>query len=119
MVAECKDLIGKKVRSVTQDKSGGFLTFVFDDDSTATFETYADCCSSTWIEHLELPTDVEGATLIDVEDVGMGVSDDPSYECLQLYETRFKTDRGDIVVEYRNSSNGYYGGSLERVGGPR
>lgn len=37
-------------------------------------------------------------------------SDDYRYrehECLQVYQTHFKTAKGDIVLEYRNSSNGY------------
>jgi hypothetical protein len=30
----------------------------------------------------------------------------------KVYNTRFRTDRGDIVLEYRNSSNGDFGGEL-------
>ncbi len=37
----------------------------------------------------------------------------PEFECLQIYKTTLKTDKGDCDVEYRNSSNGYYGGSLD------
>lgn len=33
-------------------------------------------------------------------------------ELIQFYGFSIKTDRGDIEIDYRNSSNGYYGGNL-------
>ena len=31
---------------------------------------------------------------------------------VEFYGLSIKTDKGEIVIDYRNSSNGYYGGSL-------
>jgi hypothetical protein len=44
----------------------------------------------------------------------MGETDgENSWDCIRVYQTSFATPKGEIVVEYRNSSNGYYGGWLQ------
>ena len=114
---------GSELRSVTHDKKGRHdeLVFEFADGKTMRLETEADCCSSTWIEHLTVPDDIDGATLVGIEDCGewgeakQTIKDHPEHDCLQIYETRFRTTRGDVVCEYRNASNGYYGGDLRPV----
>jgi hypothetical protein len=114
-------LIGKTIVTVGVDDARELLTFGLQGGEVVQFRTYGDCCSHTWIEHLEVPAGaVPGSTILGVENVGMGskeVLDSEGYadSFLQFYETRFKTIHGDIVVEYRNSSNGYYGGSLDLV----
>ena len=74
----------------------------------------ADCCSSTWIEHVELPALGFPATVIAVSDLDLPGSEEhhPEYDCLQVYGLKIATDKGDCILDYRNSSNGYYGGSL-------
>src|SRR5690606_29117867 len=77
----------------------------------------ADCCSHTWIEGIENTVREFPAIVIGAEDILDGlpdtIEDDPEHECLQFYGFRITTDKGVIVIDYRNSSNGYYGGSLE------
>ncbi len=77
-----------------------------------------DCCSASWIEHLEVPAlPPEGAEVLSVESVDMPARTDGKLEDeMQFYECRFKTTAGDIVAEFRNSSNGYYGGSIDYAG---
>jgi len=74
----------------------------------------ADCCSYTWVEHIELPALGFPATVIAIADLDLPGSDNnhPEHDCLQVYGLKITTDRGDIIIDYRNSSNGYYGGSL-------
>jgi len=74
----------------------------------------ADCCSHSWVESIELPALGFPALVTAAEDLGLnkpGV-DTGDYEYLQFYGFKISTDRGEIVIDYRNSSNGYYGGSL-------
>ncbi len=81
-------------------------------------KTYGDCCSQTWIEAIDDPDALCGVVL-EVEDVEMPESvqrvtplcQDP--DCVQFYGLRVTTSAGRCVIEYRNNSNGYYGGSLE------
>lgn len=95
--------------SVTPDKDR--LVFTLAGGRTLTYEAEGDCCSESWIEHITVPSDIAGATVTAVGEREMGEFE-KDYETIRVYETSFRTDRGDIVVEYRNSSNGYYGGTL-------
>lgn len=74
----------------------------------------AECCSSTWIEHIELPALGFPALVIAVNDLDLPGSEDdhPEHDCLQVYGCKITTDKGEIIIDYRNSSNGYYGGNL-------
>lgn len=79
---------------------------------------YADCCSHTWVENIELPalgfpavvTAVHGLDL--PKDYYSRHPGPAEQECLALYGCTIATDRGEIVIDYRNESNGYYGGNL-------
>ena len=119
-------LIGKKIKGVnlSNDKERFAIHL---EDKTVVYGVEGDCCSQSWIEHLEMPKDIEGAIIVSVKDSpgvpwdghecrGMTPPEQYLHDCghehLQVYETRFRTDRGDVVLEYRNDSNGYYGGYL-------
>lgn len=123
-----KWMYNRPLKSVVLDQDKEGITFTFLDDSVETFKVEGDCCSHSWVEHLEVPDDLEGAIILGIEDADMEPHDghecdDPDeynsscgHECLQVYHTRFQTDKGAIVLEYRNDSNGYYGGWLEPSG---
>jgi len=76
----------------------------------------ADCCSYTWVEHIEMPALGFPCVVTAVTDLEMPEGKpstfhtDPDY--LQFYGCKISTDRGEIIIDYRNDSNGYYGGSL-------
>jgi hypothetical protein len=82
----------------------------------------ADCCSYTWIETVELPALGFPATVATVEDLNLPddlaltsqFHKDP--DVLAFYGCKITTDRGEIIIDYRNDSNGYYGGSLSWPG---
>lgn len=87
------------------------LTITLDGGEKIRFGVKGFCCSRSWIEHFETIRDIRGATIISVMNLDLGeLLPDGS---LKSYQTIIKTDRGEISVEYRNSSNGYYGGYLE------
>lgn len=116
-----RDMIGRKLSTVTLNDDGAAVLFTFDEGPTARFDVEGDCCSTSWVEHLELPGNIKGATVLSVDD-SVPITQDHSEhdednggDSIQVYNTVFRTDRGDIVLEYRNSSNGYYGGSLVRL----
>ena len=77
----------------------------------------AECCSHTWIESIENTVMSFPATVMAVEDIDMPDLGSP-YRCdvIAYYGCKVTTDRGAIVIDYRNSSNGYYGGSLSWPG---
>lgn len=133
-----KDMLGRKLKSVELSNGGEEIVFKFKEGDPARFGVSGDCCSQSWIEHLEKPARLSGAVITEVDEPEMPPHD--NHECepcsgaegsdycykehehdgcthdyLQVYHTRFRTTKGDIVLEYRNNSNGYYGGSLDRL----
>ena len=72
-----------------------------------------DCCSYTWIEHIDMPAGGLPAKILEVVDLRLP---QPSDE-LALYGLKLVTDKGELVLDYRNESNGYYGGGLVWPGG--
>lgn len=118
-------LVGKTIESVVMGPQGRGperwqgerqdILFTFADGSKVKGVVSGDCCSSSWIEHLTIPPDIKGATIIKAGDsapVGLSSWED-EYDHIQVYNTSIATDRGEIIIEYRNSSNGYYGGSID------
>lgn len=73
----------------------------------------ADCCSHTWIENVELPVNGFPALVLEADNIAMPeVSTEHNGDYIAYYGFKITTDKGDIIIDYRNSSNGYYGGSL-------
>lgn len=71
-----------------------------------------DCCSQSWIESVELPALGFPCLVTDVQDLDLPQPEDSDdFECLQVYGLKISTTSGDIVIDYRNESNGYYGGN--------
>lgn len=72
-----------------------------------------DCCSSTWIEGVETPAAGFPAKVSAVENLSGLPEEQGEYgEVTAHYGCKISTDKGDIVIDYRNASNGYYGGNL-------
>jgi hypothetical protein len=110
-----KSLLGKTVVAIYLAEDKMAIKFNLDNGESVIAKTDGDCCSHSWIEHLESPELILGSPVLAVEDVPMpdlprGEEDD--YELLQSYGCKIKTAKGEMLLEYRNGSNGYYGGSL-------
>ena len=106
-------LIGKTINAVK----------IAEDKKAILFETTegnlmaradGDCCSSTWIENIELPVNGFPAKVLTVENLDLPTKEtkNEDYDVIAYYGCKITTDKGDIVIDYRNSSNGYYGGNL-------
>jgi hypothetical protein len=105
-------LVGKTILGIDSDKE--YIIFKTDVGDIK-YEAYGDCCSYTWIEHLECPDLGSGAEVLGIEDLNLGSEEQHEYDVVQFYQSLVKTNKGTISIEYRNSSNGYYGGELQRV----
>jgi hypothetical protein len=116
-------LIGRPLAGVEVIDDRGAIRFTFIDGTDQIYDAWGDCCSSTWIEHISVPPDLYGFAIFDITEPQLPphpatsiVADDEDGDTIQVYHTAFATSAGHILVEYRNSSNGYYGGGLR---GPR
>jgi hypothetical protein len=112
-------LVGKQVQELLMDEGREHIAFVTD-QGRYDFYCFADCCSESWINHVNFVSALIGGTVHSVDDVDM-------YSLLQVepeatkqeYDRvmfhRIHTDKGTCVLEFRNSSNGYYGGELYKA----
>lgn len=111
----CGELVGKYIVGVWLSDCKRFISF-FHPDGVVSFSAEGDCCSHSWIEHLQGYAQLVGHTVTRVEAVpgpGPSPQDQEGHECLTIYWWKIHTDGGYALLDFRNSSNGYYGGSLE------
>ena len=107
-------LVGKTCVAVDLADDGGAIRFVLDDGSEVVARADGDCCSHTWIENVDAPERLVGAPILSVRDIAMPDLGQPGeYDVIAYYGCEITTALGAVVIDYRNSSNGYYGGSLQ------
>lgn len=107
-------LIGKTIKEIKIADDKKAVLFITDCGEIIA-KTDADCCSETWVENIELPFKGFPALVIAAEDIDMPEKEHPEdidRDVMAYYGFKISTDKGDIVIDYRNESNGYYGGSL-------
>lgn len=108
-------LLGKVLENVEVAQDGYSVLFKIKDEKDILAEAYAECCSHTWVQDVELPALGFPALVTSVEDLDMPDPEDynkKNFDSLSFYGLKINTDKGEIVIDYRNDSNGYYGGDL-------
>jgi hypothetical protein len=116
---QLEQLIGCKILKVQLDDAKVYLNFVTD-TGDVTYSCYGDCCSESWINHVNGVSELLGGTVQDVDEVDFfGLLNVEPEATRQEFDSvlfhRIKTEKGWSTFEFRNSSNGYYGGSLDEV----
>jgi hypothetical protein len=104
-------LIGKTITKMKIADDRQALLFITPDGAIQA-KVDGDCCSHSWVENVELPVNGFPAIVISAEDIPMPDLGNGDAECRQYYGYKLTTDKGDIIIDYRNDSNGYYGGSI-------
>jgi hypothetical protein len=109
--------VGKEIVKHSLNAGGTELVLHFADGSQAVLVPEGDCCSSSWIESIDDEHALHGKVAkieeIDMPDRGnVGTEKHPGVEEVKYYGLRITTDKGRSVIDYRNDSNGYYGGWL-------
>lgn len=111
-----KDLNGLKINSLELSTDKTVLK-INTDKGPIYLVAVGDCCSSSWFEHISGTNNVIGGIINDFSHLDLYsnsfADENPGeYEHIQYYSTVIKTNKGQLELEYRNSSNGYYGGWL-------
>lgn len=112
-------LIGKTIVTfkIADDKQA--LLFVTAEGESLIARVDADCCSYSWIESIELPALGLPFQIRTVDDLEMPKADEwdeEGYILTQFYGAKLTTDKGDLIIDFRNESNGYYGGNISWPG---
>jgi hypothetical protein len=115
---ELADLVGRHVLGVQMTPGKDYVRFI---TTTGNLDycCYADCCSESWVNHVNDIDKLIDATVTRVEEADfygmLGAEPEPTrQESDDVLFHRIHTDKGTCLIEFRNSSNGYYGGSFER-----
>lgn len=114
-----KHLIGKTIREVLINHSKDMIVFKCNDSDIIAFEAHGDCCSSSWIENITNAQDLTDGLVLEVKELDLSDRNNNGGEYgeyVQFYgeEILALTPNGPVkcLIEYRNESNGYYGGDL-------
>lgn len=110
-------LVGKYITSFEMDGLGDWIKFNLKNEPPVILDAVGDCCSKSWIESVDAPRALVGEVL-SVEEIAMpnlGNIETPKMadvDSVQYYGLKIVTTNGHAVLDYRNDSNGYYGGEL-------
>ena len=109
-----KELIGKTITALRVNEDQSILAFDHQDGSSTSYQTDGDCCSETWFADITGISALIGGTVAEVAEVEMQSIDDgrTRQDEDEFYGVKLRTDKGIADIVYRNSSNGYYGGSI-------
>ena len=118
---DMESLVGKTVDEISVSEDKDLIAFQCNATKEVfLFSAYRDCCSKTWIEEVTFDSGFLPAEIDSVKEEEGGSVDHPEHDHLQTYYIRLKSkkDYGNTaLITFKNSSNGYYGGSLEKYEG--
>jgi len=116
-----KELLGKTITKV-QMLGNDYIAFTTDTGKVIEYDAYGDCCSISWFAHIDNLKALIGNKINSVEARKMWTKEEikkaeseGDYEVLALYGYLLKTNKGTCDIEFRNDSNGYYGGSADLI----
>ena len=111
-------LFGTRIDAIRIDRDEQHYLSFDTDAGTVHLEACGDCCSESWFYHILGVKALLGHTITDIEivkDDAEPPDDFSRQDYDRIYGVNFRTTGGMVDVEFRNSSNGYYGGWLDAV----
>lgn len=114
------ELVGKSILRLEMSENNDYLLFHTNEGSFM-YACYGDCCSESWINHIaDVRNLFNGAvTKIETSEDFATPATRQESEYMSFFRV-FTAQQGGrwedcAVFEFRNSSNGYYSGSLDRI----
>ena len=112
-----KDLVGKTITEIEISECKQYIKFNTHTEDII-WSLYNDCCSDGWIEHMSIPYIKDNLLIEEVNEIDLGEVMPTIQEVDKLYGVKIRciNKNGiprEINIEFRNSSNGYYGSFLE------
>lgn len=119
-----KELVSNTVKKVLISEGEQVLAFITDNEEYI-YEVREECCSNTWFADILGTNILIGNEVLSVEEIPINVLDEYNVNdgrCRQDYDQvygyKITTTKGYCDVIFRNSSNGSYGGSIEKLESP-
>lgn len=106
-------LIGKEIKTVYISVDKSIIRFIDNENNIFDLKALGDCCSESWFEHVSLPYagvfglgKIEKMEELDRVCLPYGIKQESD----ALYGIKIIGEDNEMLIEMRNSSNGYYGG---------
>jgi hypothetical protein len=112
-IKELEELVGETITKIKLISDGKAIAIQLDDWSIVILEVYAVCCSESWVEEIEVPP--LPAKVVGYDAPWEQTLEGTRQEVDIQYRETWRLSTGHLVVTFRNSSNGFYGGSLDVV----
>ena len=104
-------MIGLTVLRYRLDTFKTRITFFCEDEIIVHADTFAECCSETWIEEIEDGENLINKKIKEINPVDLPDRSPDQYN--EFYSIDFiMHDNSKTRLIFRNESNGYYGGSM-------
>jgi hypothetical protein len=114
-----QELVGQTVIGIAVSKDQQFMMFNIRNAPPCLYATEADCCSETWFAEINGVEALIGRKVLEVKEMGLpDPTEDDGHgrqEQDSFYGIELVTRVGTCRIVFRNSSNGYYGGSVRLV----
>lgn len=111
-----EELVGKKILSLSVDGERQHILSFETSEGPISYYADGDCCSESWFADITGVSAMVGGTVSRVDEISMdgyNVKDGRGrQEDDMAYGYKIVTDKGYGDIVFRNSSNGYYGGSI-------
>lgn len=108
-----QELIDKVIKEIYVNETG--LIFITDSDERLYYQVDGGCCSSSYFSEIMHPESILGHRIVKVDALEQESGEPTIQEEDIIYAYRITSDRelglSNCIVTFRNSSNGYYGGS--------
>jgi hypothetical protein len=118
-VAMFDELVGKRVEKLLVNSDRTVLVFECEGGERIGYYADGDCCSESWFNHITGLENVRG-TVEKIEEkhfeMGGTRQDSDQVDMVELVIAGKWSSKG-FQIEFRNSSNGYYGGSADLIRG--
>jgi hypothetical protein len=116
------DTVGKRFSEFEVTTTGSALRINYVKDMPDYFLVSGDCCSDSWISDIFMPDYVYNDVITSVIKIPLETSYNWEMDARtrqkqdKVYGYRFNFESGKTaILAFRNSSNGYYGGSVDQV----
>lgn len=110
-----KGLLNRTIMSVLVSNDQTYIQFETD-QGPISYSLDADCCSETWFSDILNVSNLINNRVVEVCNLELPDYNLDDGRCRQevdeVYGYSIKTEKGSCEVIFRNSSNGYYGGSI-------
>lgn len=108
-----KDLLYKTILKLEIDEAGEYLRFTTNEKQVYVYYSEGECCSSSWFQYITGVMYLFNTQILDIKEIEINNNViETKKGCIQLYKIEIDTTKGYVDFEYRNESNGYYGGFI-------